>query len=118
MFHWHKDAHRFLVRHQKALLERHLAIFALGPVRDPHDEQEWQASRDQLGKELAIYPWLKPLDLEMFGGKYDPTKLGFPLKLFAGKAPATDIRDWNAVRAWAKEMAAQLDEEHVEFPLR
>lgn len=102
MFHWHKDALGFLVRHRQALAERPVAIFALGPTHVPHDESEWHASRTQLDQELAKFPWLKPVDLVMFGGKYDPSALRFPINLMAGKAPETDIRDWPAIRTWAR----------------
>jgi menaquinone-dependent protoporphyrinogen oxidase len=108
MFHWHKDALRFLERRREALMERPVAIFALGPVHDPHDEKEWQDSHSQLDQELAKFPWLTPFSLEMFGGKYDPQKLGFPIKMLAGNAPASDIRDWAAIRAWAASLAAKL----------
>jgi len=101
MFHWHKDALRFLSRHRKTLTERPVAVFALGPTHAPCDEKEWQDSRAQLDKELAKYPWLKPVALEMFGGKYDPAKLRFPIKQLAGETPASDLRDWAAIRAWA-----------------
>lgn len=101
MFHWHKDALRFLSRHREALTERPVAIFVLGPTHDDEDEKEWQDSRTQIDKELAKFPWLTPVALEMFGGKYDPAKLRFPINLFAGKEPASDIRDWTAIRAWA-----------------
>jgi menaquinone-dependent protoporphyrinogen oxidase len=101
MFHWHKDALRFLSRHRKALAERPVAVFALGPVHDPYDEQEWQSSRAQLDKELAKYLWFKPAALELFGGEFDPAKLSFPINRFAGKEPASDIRDWTAIRTWA-----------------
>jgi menaquinone-dependent protoporphyrinogen oxidase len=104
MFRWHKDAIRFLSRHRKALTERPVAVFALGPTHDPHDEKEWQDSRAQLDKELAKFPWLTPVALEMFGGKYDPTKLPFPINLLAGKEPASDLRDWTAIRAWAADL--------------
>ena len=109
MFHWHKDALNFLSRYRKDLTERSVAVFALGPVHDPYDEKEWQDSNAQLDKELAKFPWLKPVTKEMFGGKYDPAKLRFPLKLFAGEEPASDIRDWNAIRAWASSLAAKLE---------
>lgn len=109
MFHWHKDALRFLSRHQEALTKRPVALFALGPVHDPHDEKEWQDSWAQLEKELDKFPWLVPVAIEMFGGKYDPDKLRFPLKMFAGKEPASDVRDWAAIRAWASDLAAKLD---------
>jgi len=106
MFHWHKDALRFLSRHREALAERPVAVFALGPTHD--DEKEWQDSRAQLDKELANLPWLTPVALEMFGGKYDPAKLRFPINLLAGKEPASDLRDWAAIRAWASNLAAKL----------
>jgi menaquinone-dependent protoporphyrinogen oxidase len=108
MYRWHKDALRFLSRHREALAERPVAIFALGPVHDPHDEEEWQDSRAQLDKALAKFSWLEPAALEMFGGKFDPTKLGFPLNRLAGKEPASDIRDWEAIRAWAAELKPVL----------
>ena len=101
MFHWHKDALNFLSRQRQALQARPVAVFALGPVNDPYDNMEWQDSRAQLDKELAQFPWFSPLALEIFGGKYDPATLRFPLKIFAGAAPASDIRDWDAIRAWA-----------------
>ena len=109
MFRWHKDALRFLSRHRQALSERPVAVFALGPVHDPYDEQEWQDSRDQLDKALVQFPWLAPVALKIFGGKYDPAKLRFPIRLFAGKEPASDLRDWTAIRAWASSLAAKLE---------
>jgi hypothetical protein len=45
----------------------------------------------------------------MFGGKYDPTKLSFPINWLAGKEPASDLSDLTAVRAWASNLAAQLE---------
>ena len=109
MFHWHKDALDFLSRHRRDLMERPVAVFVIGLVHDPHDEKEWEASRSQLDKALAKHPWFKPIALEMFGGKYDPAKLGFLLKKMAGKEPASDIRDWTTIRAWVRELAAKLE---------
>lgn len=104
MFHWHKEAMDFLKRHRQALLERPVAVFALGPVHDPHDEAEWKDSRAQLDKELAKFPWFTPAALEMFGGKFDPASLRFPLNKLAGPEPASDIRDWEAIRLWAESL--------------
>ena len=104
MFRWHKDALRFLSRHRQALTQRPVAVFALGPTHDPYDEKEWQDSRDQLDKELSKFSWLTPVALEMFGGKYDPAKLRFPINWLAGKEPASDLRDWTAIRAWAADL--------------
>ncbi len=49
MFHWHKEALSFLARHRQALQARPVAVFALGPVHEPHDEREWQDSRHVAG---------------------------------------------------------------------
>jgi menaquinone-dependent protoporphyrinogen oxidase len=109
MYRWHKDARRFLSRQRKALAERAVAVFALGPVHDPHDEEEWQDSWSQLNEELAKYPWFRPVALEMFGGKFDPELLRFPINVMAGQEPATDIRDWAAIRDWASNLPALLE---------
>ena len=110
---WHKDALNFLSRHREGLMVRRVAIFALGPTHQ--DETEMQGSRAQLDKELAKYPWIAPIALEMFVGKYDPAKLRFPDSLIAGLPasplhgmPASDLRDWTAIRAWASNLAAKL----------
>ena len=64
-------------------------------------------SRRQLDKELAKYLWLKPVALEMFAGKYDPSKPG--MSFFERLLPARDYRDWAAIRAWANGLSTQLE---------
>jgi len=110
---WHKDAQRFLSVHQEAFTQRPVAIFALGPTHK--DEKEWQGSRAMLDKELARFPWLTPVALEMFGGKYDPAKLRFPDNLIAAlpaspihDMPASDVRDFAVIRVWASNLAAKF----------
>jgi menaquinone-dependent protoporphyrinogen oxidase len=108
MFHWHKDALHFLARHRAALTQRPVAVFALGPIHA--EEKEFQGAREQLDKELAKFPWLTPGAIEIFGGKFDPQKLTFPHNLVPAlkNMPASDIRDWTAIRAWASDLAAQF----------
>jgi menaquinone-dependent protoporphyrinogen oxidase len=110
---WHKDARRFLSLHQEALTQRPVAIFTLGPTQP--DEKEWEGVQAQLDQELAKYPWLTPVAQKLFGGKYDPAKLRFLDKLLATlpasplhQMPASDVRDWTVIRAWASELAAKL----------
>jgi menaquinone-dependent protoporphyrinogen oxidase len=87
-------------------VERPVAIFSLGPTRD--EEGQFQDAQEQLDKELAKFPWFTPLAVEMFGGRFDPAKLPFPINRFAANEPASDIRDWEAIRAWAKELPTVL----------
>jgi menaquinone-dependent protoporphyrinogen oxidase len=107
---WHKDAHKFLIRHQPILVKHPVAIFALGPIGT--DEDEMRGAQEQLDKELAKYPWLKPAAVEMFIGKYDPAKLSFAHKLLAilpasplHQLPASDLRDWDTIHHWADHVA-------------
>jgi len=112
MFHWHKDAKSFLSRHQQALMVRPVAVFAMGPLKD--EAKDWQDVRAQLDKELLKFPWLAPVAAEVFGGKHDPAKLTFPHNLIPAlkQMPATDIRDWAAIRAWAVGLTAKLQTKH------
>lgn len=108
MFHWHKDALHFLARYREALTKRPVAVFALGPFHA--EEKEFQGAREQLDKELAKFPWLTPQAITIFGGKFDPQKLSFPYNLVPAlkNMPASDVRDWTAIRAWADDLAVQF----------
>ena len=99
---WQKDARRFLKRHRKALAEHPVAVFALGPLK--LTEEDVAGSRKQLDRALALAPDLRPATVEVFGGAIDPAKLRFPFS----KMEATDARDWDAIRAWARSLPAEL----------
>ncbi len=109
---WHKDAVNFLTKNEADLAQHPVAVFALGP--NSTDEHERQGCRAQFDKELAKFPWLKPVVTELFGGRF-PAKLRFPDSMVAalpaspmhGK-PASDVRDWVAIRDWADNLAAKL----------
>ena len=102
IFRWHKDARGFLSRHQKALLQRPVAVFAVGPINDK--EEDWQAIRENFQKELAKFRWFSPLTTEVFGGKFNPNTLTFPHNLIPAmkQMPPSDIRDWAAIREWSE----------------
>ncbi len=110
MFHLHKDALRFLSRHQKALAGGlPIAIFAGGPF-GAGDGTEWDEARKQLDQDLAKFPWLEPLAVEVIGGKFDPSGLHFPWNLIPAlrQMPPSDLRDWEAIRCWTGSLAARL----------
>jgi menaquinone-dependent protoporphyrinogen oxidase len=100
---WNADAHQFLVRYQDALSQLPVVIFTLGPLSA--SDAAKRNSRRQLDSELAKYSWLKPVAVEIFAGKLDPAKLGFFERL---GTTARDLRNWDAIRAWANALPAQL----------
>ncbi len=107
MFRLHGDARRFLRRNRKSLTGGlPIAIFAGGPF-GKGNEAEWSEVRKEVDKEMAKFPWLKPVAVQVVGGKFDPNHLRFPWSLLVGlkAVPANDLRDWDAIRAWAEGLA-------------
>lgn len=112
---WHKEAVRFFSRHKEVLSKpsARVAVFALGPIHE--DEAERKESRATLDKKLADFPWLTPMAVEVFGGRYDPDSLHFPDSLIAKlpasplhDQPASDVRDWEAIHNWANDLARRI----------
>jgi menaquinone-dependent protoporphyrinogen oxidase len=106
---WHQNAQQFVVKHREALEQRPVAIFALGPLGT--SQAAMLRSRQQLEKELEMYPWMKSAAVEMFAGKFDPKKPG--MGLIYKLLPTRDYRDWEAIHAWAKALPEHL--EHAEM---
>lgn len=110
---WHKKARSFLSRHREALTKLPVAVFALGPLSN--EEEGWKEVCAQLEKELAKFPWFTPAAIEIFGGKFDPERLRFSDRIITSlpasplhNMPASDVRNWTAIRAWANNLATQL----------
>lgn len=118
MFHWLKEATRFTRRHRKVLASKPLWLFSSGPVgTDLVDEKGrdiFEASRPKEFAELERA--LSPRGSKVFFGAWDPEAAPVGLaerfmKLMpAAKAsmPSGDFRDWDAVDAWADEIALAL----------
>jgi menaquinone-dependent protoporphyrinogen oxidase len=96
---WHHDARAFLGRHRRALADLPVAIFGMGPLTT--EEEDVRGSRRQLEHALSKVRGLLPATVAVFGGVVDPAKLRFPFT----HIPASDARDWDAIRAWADEVA-------------
>jgi len=100
---WHADARRFLKRHRQALSELPVAVFGMGPLT--MEDREVKGSRHQLERGLRAAPGLEPVSVAIFGGVVDPEKLRFPFN----HMPASDARDWDAIRGWAEELARTFE---------
>jgi len=91
---WHPQATHLLIAERDALASLPVAVFAMGPrTMDPSDVAE---SRRQLDRALAKAPSVRPFAVTIFGGVVEPRTLRFPLN----RMPASDARDWDAVRSW------------------
>jgi menaquinone-dependent protoporphyrinogen oxidase len=98
----HADARAFLRDHREALAALPFAVFAMGPRT--LTGKEVTSSRKQLDAALAKVPEVRPLAVAIFGGVLDPAEHRFPFSRMA----ASDARDWDAIEAWADEVAAAL----------
>ncbi len=101
---WLEPAHELAVR-SVAVLRRHpVWLFSSGPIGEPPfppDEPYDVASL------VALFP---PRGSRVFPGRLDRDRLGFAERAMvtAMRAPVGDFRDWDAVRAWAGEIAGTL----------
>lgn len=109
MFHLHKEAQRFLQRHQKNLADLPVAVFAGGPY-GPNAAQDALEVRKNLDNELAKLAWLKPVSVQLVGGRFDAALLRFPYNLIPAlkQAPASDARNWEEIRTWIYSLPALL----------
>ena len=94
----HKDARTLL----GALGGRRVAVFAMGPLTA--SPEDIAGAQRELAGALVKFPRVRPFALAAFGGVVQPEKLRFPFS----RMKASDARDWNAIDAWAKEVAAEL----------
>jgi menaquinone-dependent protoporphyrinogen oxidase len=98
---WHRDARAFARHFADELSELPVAVFALGPIDDVPEHRA--GSEKQFRSALRKLPF-EPVATGLFGGVVDPRKLHFPFS----HMPAADVRDWDAVRAWALAVADRL----------
>jgi menaquinone-dependent protoporphyrinogen oxidase len=104
---WMKEATEFAEANAEILSSLPLWLFSSGPLGTEVDDEEEQP------RQLAeLRERLQPRAHRMFFGALDRSKLGFGERMMvkAVKAPDGDFRDWNAISAWADEIARELAE--------
>lgn len=106
-----KELHQFFARLRDPLRAAHPWFFVLGPVSDK--PADFDAARTQAGKQLRRYPWFKPAEIHIFGGRWSTASLPFPMSLLTHlpamkKIPPADVRDWAAIRTWTLGIAQQI----------
>ena len=99
---WTKGARALLADHSAELAGRPLAVFATGPLHD--DPEEFAQARRAVEKAIAHVRGVEPCALTIFGGALDPDDHRFPFS----RMERADVRDWDAIRSWARELPTQL----------
>jgi menaquinone-dependent protoporphyrinogen oxidase len=103
--HWLAPARAFAERNAEALRARPTWLFSSGPIGDPpRPETEDAVKVDDLMATTGAR------EHRLFGGKVDKHQLGFGERavMLAVGAKDGDFRDWEAISAWAREIAATL----------
>ncbi len=126
MFHWLKDATKFVQRNRALLAGRPTWLFSSGPVgTDTVDKEGRDLLEVSVPKEFPdLHDAIHPRGEKVFFGAWDPAAkpIGFAERIVtlmpAAKMalPAGDFRDWEAIDAWADEIARELDGTAVEAP--
>lgn len=118
LFHWLKDATRFVKRHRDVLGERPVWLFSSGPLgTDLVDEEGRDILDVTRPKEFDQFvEMISPVDTRVFFGAWDPdvppTGLAerFMRLLPSARSamPTGDFRDWAEVQTWAASIASAL----------
>ena len=108
--HWLEPARELAERHAGAMAARPVWLFSSGPVGDPPKPAE-EESVDVTG----ILEATGARDHRVFSGKLDKGTLGFAEKaiVLALRVAEGDFRDWEVIRVWAREIAAELHPEDL-----
>ncbi|HET7037555.1 MAG TPA: flavodoxin domain-containing protein [Thermomicrobiaceae bacterium] len=102
---WLPAARELAASQREALAQLPVWLFSSGPLG--HENPQPQGEPAQLGRLLAE---TNARGHRIFAGELDKRELGAGERLLARavKAPEGDFRDWDAIRAWADEIAAAL----------
>lgn len=104
---WRGDARRFLRKHRRELASLPLWVFSSGPTGDPaKDNAAWTEPSHTIKKAEEI----GAREHVVFGGRVPADPHGFAERGMVENTPPEwrDRRDWDAIRAWARHIAADL----------
>jgi menaquinone-dependent protoporphyrinogen oxidase len=125
---WHKEGTEFLERNQATLATRPVWLFSSGPLPgssmtgETHDRltlalgpEEGPGSGGRKRIEL-LSAAIHPREHRVFYGAFNPSdpprsmqeRLVRLMPAAKGVLPTGDFREWEAIEAWAREIAAQL----------
>jgi menaquinone-dependent protoporphyrinogen IX oxidase len=118
---WTAEPEKFLGKFKKELANKKLALFVCCGSATSDQPQAIAKAKQKYLEEKAAKLNFKPVALGLFGGVYNYNKVPWYAKKamemdrpqvevrFKETAPGIyDTRDWNAIRAWARELAQKV----------
>jgi menaquinone-dependent protoporphyrinogen oxidase len=115
MSNWRKEARKFVRRNRDLLETRPTWLFSSGPLGTARIDKDGNdvlvGARPRQFEEYEDE--LHPRGTMVFFGALDPDKLRGPHKMLHwmpenDALPTGDFRDWDAIDAWAEQVAAEL----------
>jgi menaquinone-dependent protoporphyrinogen oxidase len=101
---WLEPAREYATAHAAALRARPVWLFSSGPIGEP------PFPADEPHDVGALTPLTGARGHRVFPGRLEKNRLSFGERAMvtAMRAPLGDFRDWDAVRAWGNEIAADV----------
>jgi len=108
---WLPEAVEFVKTHQDTLSRVPVAYFAVCLTMKEDTVENRRKALGYLDPVRKQFPRVKPLDIGLFAGAVDYTKLSFAYSLIlkVKGAPEGDFRNWEAIRTWAAGVSPTLD---------
>jgi menaquinone-dependent protoporphyrinogen oxidase len=102
--HWLDPAREYAATHADVLRRRPVWLFSSGPIGEP------PFPRDEPYDVVPLMQLIGARGHRVFAGRLDASRLSFGERAMvtAMRAPLGDFRDWDAVRAWATEIAGSI----------
>jgi len=105
MGNWLPEARSFAEEHRDEFSKVPVWVFSSGPIgaQNPQPQNNPNVLATTFGD-------VEVRDHRVFVGKIDPDELGLAERVVVKmvKAPEGDFRDWDDIRGWAKQIAAEL----------
>jgi len=111
---WLPEAMKFVETNQKVLSQVPVAYFMTCLTLYKSNDTTRRIARSYLNPVLDAVPQVKPVDMGLFAGVLDYSKLSFVVRLVMKSkmkkkgVPEGDHRNWDTIRAWAKGLAPKL----------
>ena len=104
---WLPEAIEFVEKYKDALTQIPVALFTVCLTLSEDTEENRRTVAAYLD---PVREMVQPVDVGLFAGMMDSSKLPFILRLMMKKmkSPEGDFRDWEAIRAWAGQVRARL----------